>query len=79
VKSQENGKCLWYSQYTGVTPPNNCAYDGDAIEMTDAEGLSILQDRCPHLIQEGNTFILSWIKLLLSNIIGGGINIIRKY
>lgn len=48
---QSSGHCVWYGVCNMKDElKQNCAYNGTAKPLTDATGLGILKQWCPHLI-----------------------------
>lgn len=43
------GYCIWYDQCTTGDKPLNCFYNGPAKNLTDPEGVQILNSLCPEL------------------------------
>ena len=43
------GFCIWYNQCTTGDKPLNCFYNGPAKNLTDPEGVQILNSLCPEL------------------------------
>lgn len=49
VKNHTKGYCVWYDQCTTGTKAKNCLYNGPAKNLTNPEGVQILNSLCPEL------------------------------